>query len=54
MNSEKARLAGANAVLLTKGFSSPELTKCLIEAARAVADPSAFSLRGMAEDFCYC
>jgi two-component system chemotaxis response regulator CheV len=36
MNSEKARLAGANAVL-TK-FSSPELTKCLIEAARVVAE----------------
>ncbi|NVZ25879.1 chemotaxis protein CheV [Pseudomonas gingeri] len=35
MNSEKARLAGANAVL-TK-FSSPELTKCLIQAARTVA-----------------
>ena len=35
MNSEKARLAGANAVL-TK-FSSPELTDCLIVAARAVA-----------------
>ena len=35
MNSEKARLAGANAVL-TK-FSSPELTECLIVAARAVA-----------------
>lgn len=34
MNSEKARAAGANAVL-TK-FSSPELTKCLITAARAV------------------
>ncbi|WP_162873956.1 response regulator, partial [Pseudomonas viridiflava] len=34
MNSEKARIAGANAVL-TK-FSSPELTKCLIEAARTV------------------
>lgn len=34
MNSEKARLAGANAVL-TK-FSSPELTKCLIQAARTV------------------
>jgi two-component system chemotaxis response regulator CheV len=36
MNSEKARLAGANAVL-TK-FSSPELTKCLIDAAKAVAE----------------
>ncbi|AMB86883.1 chemotaxis protein CheW [Pseudomonas agarici] len=35
MNSEKARQAGANAVL-TK-FSSPELTKCLIQAARTVA-----------------
>ncbi|MNJ71533.1 Gliding motility regulatory protein [compost metagenome] len=35
MNSEKARDAGANAVL-TK-FSSPELTDCLIVAARAVA-----------------
>ena len=35
MNSEKARLAGANAVL-TK-FSSPELTGCLITAARFVA-----------------
>ncbi|MCY1421983.1 Chemotaxis protein CheV [compost metagenome] len=35
MNSEKARLAGANAVL-TK-FSSPDLTDCLIVAARAVA-----------------
>lgn len=35
MNSEKARAAGANAVL-TK-FSSPELTDCLIVAARAVA-----------------
>lgn len=34
MNSENARLAGANAVL-TK-FSAPELTKCLIVAARAV------------------
>ncbi|HEX8543600.1 chemotaxis protein [Pseudomonas sp.] len=34
MNSEKAQAAGANAVL-TK-FSSPELTKCLITAARAV------------------
>jgi len=34
MNSEKAKAAGANAVL-TK-FSSPELTKCLITAARAV------------------
>lgn len=34
MNSEKARVAGANAVL-TK-FSSPELTQCLIRAARAV------------------
>ena len=34
MNSEKARVAGANAVL-TK-FSSPELTRCLIIAARAV------------------
>jgi len=36
MNSEKARLAGANAVL-TK-FSSPELTGCLITAARFVAE----------------
>ena len=35
MNSEKARLAGADAVL-TK-FSSPELTKCLVVAAKAVA-----------------
>ena len=35
MNSEKAKAAGANAVL-TK-FSSPELTDCLIVAARAVA-----------------
>ena len=35
MNSEKAKAAGANAVL-TK-FSSPELTKCLITAARAVS-----------------
>ncbi|MFK3798648.1 chemotaxis protein CheV [Pseudomonas sp. NPDC088444] len=34
MNAEKAKLAGANAVL-TK-FSSPELTRCLIEAARTV------------------
>jgi len=34
MNSEKARAAGANAVL-TK-FSSPELTQCLIRAARVV------------------
>ncbi|UVJ44958.1 chemotaxis protein [Pseudomonas sp. LS1212] len=34
MNSEKANAAGANAVL-TK-FSSPELTDCLIRAARAV------------------
>jgi two-component system chemotaxis response regulator CheV len=34
MNSEKAKTAGANAVL-TK-FSSPELTRCLIVAARAV------------------
>jgi two-component system chemotaxis response regulator CheV len=34
MNSEKAKSAGANAVL-TK-FSSPELTKCLIQAARTV------------------
>ncbi len=34
MNSEKANAAGANAVL-TK-FSSPELTQCLIRAARAV------------------
>jgi len=34
MNSEKAEAAGANAVL-TK-FSSPELTKCLIQAARTV------------------
>lgn len=36
MNSEKARAAGANAVL-TK-FSSPELTDCLITAARYVAN----------------
>ncbi|WP_223459123.1 MULTISPECIES: chemotaxis protein CheV [unclassified Pseudomonas] len=36
MNAEKARLAGANAVL-TK-FSSPELTQCLITAAKAVAE----------------
>lgn len=36
MNSEKARLAGANAVL-TK-FSSPELTQCLILAARTVIE----------------
>ncbi|MEX5669639.1 chemotaxis protein CheV, partial [Pseudomonas neuropathica] len=36
MNSEKARPTGANAVL-TK-FSSPELTKCLIAAAKAVAE----------------
>ncbi|MNG31038.1 hypothetical protein D3C84_1167770 [compost metagenome] len=36
MNSEKARLSGANGVL-TK-FSSPELTKCLITAAKAVAE----------------
>ncbi|NBA94672.1 chemotaxis protein CheV [Pseudomonas sp. R5(2019)] len=35
MNSEKAKAAGADAVL-TK-FSSPELTECLIRAARAVA-----------------
>jgi len=35
MNSEKARLSGANAVL-TK-FSSPELTKCLVVAAQTVA-----------------
>ncbi|WP_416422688.1 chemotaxis protein [Pseudomonas sp. App30] len=35
MNSDKAQAAGANAVL-TK-FSSPELTQCLIRAARAVA-----------------
>ena len=35
MNSEKARVSGANAVL-TK-ISSPDLTKCLIEAARTVA-----------------
>ncbi|MDR0277198.1 MAG: chemotaxis protein [Paucimonas sp.] len=35
MNSEKAKAAGANAVL-TK-FSSPELTDCLIVAARTVA-----------------
>ena len=35
MNSEKARLAGADAVL-TK-FSSPELTKCLVVAAQTVA-----------------
>ncbi|MNR13434.1 Chemotaxis protein CheV [compost metagenome] len=34
MNSEKANAAGANAVL-TK-FSSPELTDCLIRAARTV------------------
>ena len=34
MNAEKAKAAGANAVL-TK-FSSPELTRCLIEAARTV------------------
>ncbi|MCF5676389.1 response regulator, partial [Pseudomonas syringae] len=34
MNSEKSQIAGADAVL-TK-FSSPELTKCLIEAARTV------------------
>jgi two-component system chemotaxis response regulator CheV len=34
MNSEKAKVAGANAVL-TK-FSSPELTLCLIRAARVV------------------
>ncbi|MNN93881.1 Chemotaxis protein CheV [compost metagenome] len=34
MSSEKARLAGANAIL-TK-FSSPELTDCLVVAARAV------------------
>ncbi|WP_397449602.1 chemotaxis protein [Pseudomonas sp. NA-150] len=34
MNSEKAEAAGADAVL-TK-FSSPELTKCLIQAARTV------------------
>ncbi|WP_313741553.1 chemotaxis protein [Pseudomonas sp.] len=34
MSSEKARLAGANAIL-TK-FSSPELTDCLLVAARAV------------------
>lgn len=34
MNAEKARLAGANAVL-TK-FSSPELTRSLVRAARAV------------------
>lgn len=34
MNSEKARAAGADAVL-TK-FSSPELTRCLVAAARAV------------------
>ncbi len=34
MNSEKAKAAGANAVL-TK-FSSPELTQCLIRAARVV------------------
>jgi two-component system, chemotaxis family, chemotaxis protein CheV len=35
MNSEKARLAGADSVL-TK-FSSPELTKCLVVAAQTVA-----------------
>ncbi|MDE1166479.1 MAG: chemotaxis protein [Pseudomonas sp.] len=35
MNSEKAKAAGANAVL-TK-FSSPDLTECLIRAAQAVA-----------------
>ena len=35
MNSERARLAGADAVL-TK-FSSPELTKCLVVAAHTVA-----------------
>jgi two-component system chemotaxis response regulator CheV len=35
MNSDKAKAAGADAVL-TK-FSSPELTECLIRAARAVA-----------------
>ncbi|WPP00793.1 chemotaxis protein [Pseudomonas sp. HR96] len=35
MNAQKARDAGANAVL-TK-FSSPELTECLVTAARAVA-----------------
>jgi two-component system chemotaxis response regulator CheV len=35
MNSEKARQAGANAVL-TK--FSPELTQCLITAAKAVAE----------------
>ena len=34
MSAEKARLAGANAIL-TK-FSSPELTDCLVVAARAV------------------
>ncbi|NBB08507.1 chemotaxis protein CheV [Pseudomonas sp. SLFW] len=34
MNAEKAKAAGANSVL-TK-FSSPELTRCLIEAARTV------------------
>ncbi|MCO8171123.1 chemotaxis protein [Pseudomonas sp. 21LCFQ02] len=34
MNSEKARIAGADAVL-TK-FSSPELTRCVLEAARTV------------------
>jgi two-component system chemotaxis response regulator CheV len=39
MNSEKARLAGANAVL-TK-FSSPELTRCLIEAAKTIETQSA-------------
>ena len=39
MNAEKARLAGANAVL-TK-FSSPELTQCLLRAARAVVDAGA-------------
>ncbi|WP_407315189.1 chemotaxis protein [Pseudomonas sp. nanlin1] len=38
MNSEKTKIAGANAVL-TK-FSSPELTQCLIRAARTVAEQS--------------
>ena len=36
MNTQKAHLAGANAVL-TK-FSSPELTQCLIQAARTVTE----------------
>jgi two-component system chemotaxis response regulator CheV len=39
MNSRRAEEAGANAVL-TK-FSSPELTECLIRAARAVAETAA-------------